>query len=104
MTEPISTFGTMPSWPMRPAGSAGAVTSAGEPAAGFQDLLVRALEETSSLEQRAQASVLESLTGGDVTQVEALAAMKKADLALRLMLQVRNKIVEAYQQIQQMRL
>ncbi|NOX54386.1 MAG: flagellar hook-basal body complex protein FliE [Planctomycetes bacterium] len=104
MAEPISSFGTVPPWPMRPAESAGATVPTGKPAAGFQDLLVRALEETSSLEQQAQVSVLESLTGGDVTQVEALAAMKKADLALRLMLQVRNKIVEAYQQIQQMRM
>ncbi|HID23751.1 MAG TPA: flagellar hook-basal body complex protein FliE [Planctomycetaceae bacterium] len=104
MTEPISSFPTMPSWPVRTTNSTRAAAPSGKSATDFQDLLVRTLEETSSLEQQAQISVLESLTGGEVTQVEALAAMKKADLALRLMLQIRNKLLEAYQQIQQMRM
>ena len=34
--------------------------------------------------------------GDDMTQIEAMTAMKKADLALRLMIQIRNKIMDAY--------
>jgi len=71
---------------------------------GFQELLIQSLQQGASGERQAQLDVLESLTGGDVTQIEALASLKKADLTLRLMLQIRNKMLDAYQQIQQMRL
>ena len=42
--------------------------------------------------------------GEDVTQIEAMTAMKKADLAMRLMIQVRNKIMDAYTEIKQMQM
>ena len=72
---------------------------------GFQELLMRSIGDVGAMEQQAHTGVLESLTGsGDLTQVEALSALKKADLALRLMLQIRNKILDAYQEIQQMRM
>jgi len=70
----------------------------------FQKLLLQSLEQVSAMEQQADVGVLQSLTGDDLTQVEVLSAVKKAELALRLMLQIRNKILEAYQQIQQMRM
>ena len=39
-----------------------------------------------------------------ITQVEAITAMKKADLALRLMIQFANKIMDAYTEIKQMQM
>ena len=68
-------------------------------AESFQALL----GETLQLEQNAQAQVETALTGGDVTQAEVLAAVKKADLSLRLLMQVRNKTLAAYNELQQMR-
>jgi flagellar hook-basal body complex protein FliE len=69
----------------------------------FQGLLLNSLSETNALEQQAQTAIEASLTGGDVTQVEVVSAVKKADMALRLMVQIRNKLYDAYQEIQQIR-
>ena len=73
-------------------------------AAPFQDLLLGMLRSTNDLQQQADAAIEESLIGGDISQIEVFASVKKADLALRMMLQVRNKLVEAYQEVQQLRM
>ena len=68
-------------------------------AAGFEAMLT----ETMQLEQAAQQNIETALTGGDITQAEVLAAVKKADLSLRLLMQLRNKTLAAYNELQQMR-
>lgn len=70
----------------------------------FRDLVFQALGEANGLGQAGQNAVAESLAGGDITQVEVLTAVKKADLALRMMLQIRNKLLESYNEIKQMRM
>lgn len=77
----------------------------GEAAAGpvFSDLLRQAVERGGAMQQEADLTVMHALAGGDVTQVEVMSAVKKADLALRMMLQVRNKLLDAYNEIQQIR-
>jgi flagellar hook-basal body complex protein FliE len=91
----------MPSSALTPGGST-ASTAAGP--AQFQNMLLDSLNHVDAMQQSAQSAVERGLIDGDVTQVEALTSMKKADLALRLMLQVRNKIMDAYQEIQQIRM
>ena len=44
------------------------------------------------------------LTGGEVNEAEVLTAVQKADLAFRMLLQVRNKLMEAYREIQQIQI
>ena len=39
-----------------------------------------------------------------MTQIEVMTSMKKADLALRMMIQIRNKIMDAYDEIKQLRM
>jgi flagellar hook-basal body complex protein FliE len=56
------------------------------------------------LEGESQAAIAEGLTGGDLTNAEVMASARKADLALRMMIQVRNKLVDAYREVQQMRM
>jgi flagellar hook-basal body complex protein FliE len=41
-------------------------------------------------------------TGGESNPAEVLTAVQKADLAFRMMMQVRNKLVQAYQDMMRM--
>ena len=50
-----------------------------------------------SMDARYQVSSLIESNGADVH--DAMIAVEKADLSFQLMLQVRNKVVQAYQQI-----
>jgi flagellar hook-basal body complex protein FliE len=84
--------------------SANGAAAADQEAPLFGDLLVRSLSQVNGLEQSAQAAVEKSFTGDDMTQIEAMTSMKKADLALRLMIQIRNKLMDAYSEIKQMQM
>jgi flagellar hook-basal body complex protein FliE len=103
MTGPISAFNGSAS----PASLLGSLqsssTSTGQ-TAPFADLLLQQLGQVNALDQSAQSAVERSLSGGDITQVEVLTEMKKADLALRMMIQVHNKVFDAYNEIKQMQM
>lgn len=48
----------------------------------------------------ANQAVEQLATGGEVSPAEVFTAVQKADLAFRMMMQVRNKLVQAYQDVQ----
>jgi len=52
--------------------------------------------------QIADEMILKANTGDSVSIHELMIAMEKADISLRLMVQVRNKAIEAYQEIMRM--
>jgi flagellar hook-basal body complex protein FliE len=70
----------------------------------FGSLLSGALENTAGLDMTAQQQLQSHLIGGDVSSVEVFASMKKADLALRMMMQIRNKLLEGFNEIKQMQM
>lgn len=69
---------------------------------GFQELLKGALQSTASQQTNAEQSIEDHLAGRDVSNVEVMTDVRKADLALRMMLQMRNKMLEAFNEIKQM--
>jgi flagellar hook-basal body complex protein FliE len=79
-------------------------TAAPPPAVSFQDALWQALEQSNSMNNQAQTSIQQSLAGEDLTMAESFTAFREADLAFRMMLQIRNKLIDAYQEIQQLRM
>jgi len=81
---------------------AGALGSGSTASAGFQDMLHSAIDDIQQLEGKAEAQVAGVLQGNGADVHTAMIAVEKADLSFQLMMQVRNKIVSAYQQISQM--
>ncbi len=77
----------------------------GEPAAsgaGFGAVLKDALNQVTSLQGSAQQQVGTLLSGGSADMSKVMISVEKADVAFQLMMQVRNKIVSAYQDIEKM--
>ncbi|QDV27111.1 flagellar hook-basal body complex protein FliE [Aureliella helgolandensis] len=70
----------------------------------FPDLLMSGVSQVNSMQHDADSQVHEMLTGGDVSQVEVLTAVQKADMAFRMLVQVRNKLMSAYEEIQAIRI
>lgn len=68
----------------------------------FQGVLASALEEVNRLQLDAQAKTGVLVAGGDIELHEVMLAAQKAELALELTQTVRNKVVEAYQEIMRM--
>lgn len=70
----------------------------------FGELLQAGVMNVNNSQQHATAQVHELLTGGDVSQVEVLTAVQKADMSFRLLVQVRNKLMSAYDEINAIRI
>jgi len=81
-----------------PAALQPATTSEG----GFRDVLHSALDDMHQLEGQAEAKVAGVISGQGTDVHSALIAVEKADLSFQLMMQVRNKIVSAYEEISRM--
>jgi flagellar hook-basal body complex protein FliE len=76
-------------------------SSAGQGVAAtpFSDLLTDAVGQVNQLENQAHAAVSGLMTGSGVDVHQAMIATQKASMAFELALAVRNKAVQAYQQV-----
>lgn len=81
--------------------SPGALSSAAGNAAPapFADLLSDAVGQVNQLEAQAQQAVTGLLTGTGVDVHQAMIASQKASMAFELAISVRNKAVQAYEQV-----
>jgi flagellar hook-basal body complex protein FliE len=70
----------------------------------FTSLLQDALAKINEVQAQADVSVQSLLTGQSTNLHETMIALQKADVSFQLMLQVRNKIVGAYEEIMRMQL
>lgn len=68
----------------------------------FFQALQGAMDQVEQLHQDAQGKVAGMLDGSGEDVHSAMIAVEKAGLAFEMMVQVRNKIVQAYQTVSQM--
>lgn len=86
----------MPAPPTAPKPSAGGTS--------FKDVLVNSLEEVNRLQADANVAFENLATGKTQNVTEVLGAVQKADLAFKTLMQIRNKLVEAYEVVRDMRI
>lgn len=97
MSSPVSALRILPA-EIESAAAESPAASGG----GFADTLQSAMDEMGELSSQAESKVTGVLEGNGVDVHSALIAVEKADLSFQLMMQVRNKIVSAYQEISRM--
>lgn len=89
----IGSIGALPSMaPIQPPDTGG----------GFSGILSNALQQVNQLSGGAEQQIGSLLKGGNTDMSTVMIAVEKADVAFQLMMQVRNKIVSAYQDIEKM--
>lgn len=67
--------------------------------AGFMNTLRSAMDQVNAAQTDADGKVAQLLTGNGQDIHSAMIAVEKANLTFEMMVQVRNKIVQAYQQV-----
>lgn len=67
--------------------------------ASFSDVLKDALGEVSQLQDQAQDAIGAFLRGDPVELHEVMAATEEAGIALELLIEIRNKLTEAYRSV-----
>jgi flagellar hook-basal body complex protein FliE len=67
--------------------------------AGFGEILKDAISTVNELQKNSDQEVQKLMAGESQDLHTTVIAMQKADLSFQMMMQVRNKIVQAYQEI-----
>ena len=102
MTDPLGLIGnTSPAnRPMPTSPQSGAVTGN----AGFKEMLQQQIDKVNQLQQDANVAMEDLATGRRDDLEGVITATQKADLAFRMLLQVRNKVMDAYEEVKQIRI
>lgn len=103
MPDPLSmaSFGAI--GPVQRPDTAGSGSTPQPGGVDFKNVLLDKLEEVNRLQTEAGKSVEKLVTGESQNMAEVFSAVRKADVAFSLLMEIRNKLIDAYDQIQQMR-
>ncbi len=69
----------------------------------FKSYLLESLEKVNRLQLEADAGVQKLLTGETDNVAEVFSAARKAGIAFDMLMEIRNKLMEAYTELRQMR-
>jgi flagellar hook-basal body complex protein FliE len=102
MTLPgLSSIGTSPILPTIPRP---AETPAAGGAAGFGQFMHDAVAHVEQGQLKATASIQDLLTGKSQDILPVVAEVAKADMSFKMLMAVRNKVIEAYKQTMNMQI
>lgn len=89
-----------PLGPVQMPGGAGGATGAAKskPADSFQDMLKSQVDRFDADQQASAAAIKDYLAGRTQDIVPVVSAVAKADMSFKLLIGVRNKVIEAYKQ------
>jgi flagellar hook-basal body complex protein FliE len=87
----------------RPIGPAGPVSPGAGQGPTFKDVLLKNIEEVNRLQQDANQATEDLMTGQRDDPEQVMTAIAKADLAFKTLQAVRNQVIRAYDEVQQMR-
>lgn len=68
----------------------------------FANTLKKAIDKVDHLQKQADIKMQQLATGKNTDVADVMIAAERADLALKLMVQVRNKIIDAYNEVSKM--
>ena len=74
----------------------------GKPGVSFADTLKQALGDVSALQDNAKDAIAAFVRGDQVELHEVMAATEEAGIALEMLIEIRNKITEAYRSVMSM--
>jgi flagellar hook-basal body complex protein FliE len=69
----------------------------------FKSLLIDSINEVNKLQNEAEKATVNLATGKTDNIAEVFTAINKAEIAFDTLLQIRNKLMDAYEEIRQMR-
>ena len=69
----------------------------------FADFLKNAINEVSKVEKNADEEIKKVVSGEEKNIHKTLIAVEKADLSFQLMMEIKNKLMDAYQELMRTR-
>ncbi len=104
MPDPLSISGLGSSSPLQAAGRSRSVGAGSTPdGKSFKDVLLDSLEQVNQLQKEATDGVEKVVTGEPHNLAEVFTAVRKSEVAFNMLMEMRNKLLDAYREVQQMR-
>jgi flagellar hook-basal body complex protein FliE len=84
--------------------AAASPTAGGASSSGFIDTLQQAIGKANDIQVEADQATEALMTGQTQNIHQTMVALQEADVSFQLMMQIRNKLVSAYEEIQRMQI
>ena len=94
--EPVNPVGAPP--PAPPTEAEGAAGKS------FSEFLSEKMGEVNSLQQQSDQAIQDLATGREQDLGKVVSAVEKANLAFQMMIQIRNKLVDSYDELMRIRM
>ncbi len=95
ITAPMPVFGDS---------TVGSHAAGGAASTGFMDTLQHAISKANDIQLEAGQATEALMTGQTQNVHQTMVALQEADVSFQLMMQIRNKLVSAYEEIQRMQI
>ena len=79
------------------------VTSQSEPKSPFADLMTSGIGRVNAMQHNSEEMIEKLLSGDDVNQAEVFTSVQKADMSFRMLVQIRNKLLQAFEELNSIR-
>ncbi len=103
MADPVTGSNLAPVGGPQPIAAPDAVSRTGPVEKDFKQFLLESLEKVNQLQAQADEGVQRLLSGETDNVAEVFSASRKAGIAFDLLMEIRNKLMDAYGEIKQMR-
>jgi flagellar hook-basal body complex protein FliE len=93
--------------PIQDSGSIGKIAGSGAQKAGdvsFKDVMKNFLSDVNEMQNKADESI-QKMVAGEITDVhQVMSTVEEANTAFNMMMEIRNKVMDAYQELMRVRL
>jgi len=103
MTDPVSLDHLRPAGAATPAGAPPRAGRGAGSGTDFAALIKEQLQKVSRMQSEADERVQQLLTGQTQNLTEVFTAARKAEIAFSLLMEIRNKLIDAYEELKNMR-
>ena len=106
MTDPLGLIpGSQSITPIQSNGGGNRLADGPDAAGGpsFKDALMKQIDQVNRLQQDAETAIEDVVSGKRDDMDNVMIAKQKADIAFQMLLQVRNQMMDAYEEIKQIR-
>jgi flagellar hook-basal body complex protein FliE len=78
-------------------------TKGADSSSPFSKMLVGSIQRVNAMQNSANSQMEQFVTVGGVDQAEVFTSVQKADMSFRMLVQIRNKLMQAYEEINSIR-
>jgi flagellar hook-basal body complex protein FliE len=104
LDELQGTKATLPAAELSRLGAAGASSVTGATEGSFSNVLGQMVQDVNARQTAASQSVQSMMSGQTASLHQAVIAMEEASVSFQLMVEVRNKLLESYQELMRMQI